>query len=253
MKRLLTISVLLLLVVEFFAFTFAVFESPANLFVSSNFVFLENYISESGSSFVRVAWQQRVTNLCGELGYTTDSQFSYGVVNYKLSNLTGFYGLNIKANVLPIDKFYLKVDIGGKIIVDKNLVIDFGVFDVTLISMDATQTIYLPVAFGGVTFFTENGWNISAGLNNVGDNKVQLGFNVNFPKWQFINKLSLTYLPVFRFSDNQFFNIFSGAVEFGFSNFRLGISGSYLLSEPDVNDNYLKDLYNLKILFGVGL
>ncbi len=253
MKKRLTISVCLLLVVEIFSFTFAVFENPANLFVSGNFVFFESYISESGSSFVKLAWQQREANLCGELGYMTDSQFSYGVVNYKLSNLTGFYGLNIKANVLPMDKFYLKIDVGGKVIANKNIVIDFGVFDITLVNIGATQIIYLPLAFGGVTFLAENGWNISAGLNNIGDNKVQFGFNVNFPKWQFVNKLSLTYLAVFRFSDNQFFDILGGTAEFNFSNFRLGISGSYLLSEPDFNDNYLNERYNLKILFGVVL
>ncbi|HON03518.1 MAG TPA: hypothetical protein PK065_01455, partial [Fervidobacterium sp.] len=95
MKRVLVLNIIILIgLTQSFAFFF---ENPANLIVNGNAVLFSMYAYQIDPYVYKISWQERSDNLCGELGYTTNSNYSEGVVNYMISDLKNNYGMNLNA------------------------------------------------------------------------------------------------------------------------------------------------------------
>lgn len=247
-KKVITISLFLLALTVFGTFI----DNPAGLIVNGNMISIGSEIYEISPYKLKIAWQQREDVLCGELGYTTDMDFSYGVINYKLSHLKNLYGVNVKLNVLPTENFFIKIDASGRILLTKDILIDFGVNDLTLLAMDTSQS-NIPTVFGSVDFVLENNLDIFFLINNFGADKLKISSGFGIFGFLPLNRLAISYSPIYRLSDGQLFNIVDGTIQITLSNFVFLLSGFYNLSDTISTDIYLKDKYGIKVSLGVNM
>uniref|UniRef100_A0A7C5Y613 DUF481 domain-containing protein n=1 Tax=Fervidobacterium nodosum TaxID=2424 RepID=A0A7C5Y613_9BACT len=248
MKRVITISLFFMVLTVFGAFI----DNPVNLIVNGNVISIGSEIYEVSPYTLKIAWQQREGVLCGELGYETDMDFSYGIVNYKLSHLNNFYGLNVKFNVLPTDKFFIKLDAGGRILLSNNVLVDFGVNDLTLIAMDSSLS-GIPVFFGSVDIVPFKNFDLFLSVNNFEASKLKLSAGLGIFGFLPMNRLAVSYSPIYRLSDGQLFNIVDGTLQITLPNLGFSVSGFYNFSDTVPTDAYLKDRYGIKVSLGVNM
>lgn len=248
MKRVITLSLLFVFLTVFGMFI----DNPASLIVNGNVISISSEVYELSSYKLKIAWQQREGVLCGELGYSTDMDFSYGIVNYKLSHLKNLYGLNVKLNVLPVENFFIKLDASGRILLSKDILIDFGVNDLTLLAMDTSMSS-IPIAFGSVDFVLINNFDFFLSINNFGTDKLKISAGLGIFGFSPLNRLAISYSPIYRLSDGQLFNIVDGTVQITLSNFGFSVSGFYNFSDTVATDTYLKNKYGIKFSLGVNM
>ena len=248
MKRVITLSFLFVFLTVFGMFI----DNPASLIVNGNVISISSEVYELSSYKLKIAWQQREGILCGELGYTTDMDFSYGIVNYKLSHLKNSYGLNVKLNLFPAESFFIKLDASGRILFSKDILIDFGVNDLTLLAMD-TSLSNVPTVFGGVDFVVINNFDLSFLINNFETDKLRVSAGLGVFGFLPLNRLTISYSPIYRLSDGQLFNIVDGTLQIILSNFAFSASGFYNFSDTVATDIYLKNKYGIKFSLGVNM
>ncbi|MGC8820322.1 MAG: hypothetical protein ACP5KD_06145 [Fervidobacterium sp.] len=254
MKKKTLISLILLTLVSVSSFSFFL-ENPTNLIVSGNSVYFEMKTIDQDGILLKVGWQKREGVLNGELGYQTNTDFSTGFVNYKLSSLKDNFGLNIKFQVMPADKFKLSLDAAGRIFLSNYTLVDFGALDIVLFSTEIPIN-KIPEFFGGITSVLTKNVGISVYVNSIEENKLRLSLGTSLYNL-FFNSLTFAYSPVFRISDDRtqidIFNFIDGTLTFTASNFRFALSGFYNLSETLDTDNYLKNVYGIKLALGVDM
>ncbi|MEN3043253.1 MAG: hypothetical protein ABDH59_08180 [Fervidobacterium sp.] len=246
MKKTITLN---LFFITFIAFGMFI-DNPVNLLVNGNMIFVGSEVYDLSGYTLKVAWQQREGVLCGELGYTTDSNFSYGIINYKLSHMKNLYGLNVKFNVFPIENFFIRLDASGRIVLNNYALINFGFNDLSLLVMD-TSLSSVPAVFGGIDLVFGKNFELSFAVNNFETNKVR--FSLGFGAFGFlpVNRLAIFYSPIYRLSDGKLINIIDGIVQITLSNFSFSLAGFYNISDTVLDDKYLRDKYGIKFSLGV--
>ncbi|MCX7653455.1 MAG: hypothetical protein N2Z58_02090 [Fervidobacterium sp.] len=246
MKKIVTLNLFLITFIAFGMFI----DNPVNLLVNGNVIFVGSEFYDLSDNTLKVAWQQREGVLCGELGYTTDSNFSYGMINYKLSHMKNLYGLNVKFNVLPVEKFFIRLDASGRIVLNNYALINFGFNDLSLLVMDTSMSS-VPTVFGGIDLVFGKNFELSFTVNNFETNKVR--FSLGFGAFGFspVNRLAVFYSPIYRLSDGKLFNIVEGIIQTTLSNFSFSLAGFYNISDTVSDDRYLKYKYGIKFSLGV--
>lgn len=247
MKKVITLSLFFIILRTFGIFI----DNPVNLIVNGNVISIDSQIYEATYKF-KIAWQQREGNLCGELGYETDMDFSYSIVNYKLSHLKNLYGLNVKFNVFPPENFFIKLDIAGRILLSNIMLVDFGINDLTLFAAD-TSISSIPTAFGSVDVVIANNIDLFFLINNFETDKLKISAGLGVFGFPPLNKLAISYSPIYKLSNAQLFNIVDGTFQITLSNFFVSVSGFYNFSDTVPTDAYLKYRYGVKLSLGVNM
>ncbi|MFN3327921.1 MAG: hypothetical protein ACK40U_03560 [Fervidobacterium pennivorans] len=227
-------------------------DNPASFAVSGNAFSFSTEFYAVGNYTLKFAWQQREGNLSGELGYTTDNTFTLGILNYKLSDLKNGYGFNIKARLLPSDNFSLFMDAGGRIVLNPQFLLEFGISDVTLVNL-GTQGSPIPFFYGKADFVYEKNFNAFAGFGYYNGDKLKLmlGFGIfGFPP---INIFTIVYTPVYKFLPGEIagYSLIECNLFLKLSNFDFKFSGFYNVTELLSSDELLRNQYGFKLSVGV--
>lgn len=253
MKKVLILNIILFTLLFGLTQSFAFFfENPANLVVSGNAVLFSMDAYQLDPYVYKVAWQERSDNLCGELGYTIDSNYSEGVINYKLSDLKNNYGMNLNAKVIPWGETYVKVDVGGKVAAATNITVSFAVYNITLYA-SKTSDATIPNFVGGSEYKFNKNFGLGLDVGNFGSNILQFSFGGIVSNFGYIDNLKVAYSPFYRMSDGKIFNVIDGSVNLKISNFIVGLSGFYNFDGSIATEKYLKNQYGFRIVVGAGL
>ncbi|HCI29510.1 MAG TPA: hypothetical protein PKI14_07795 [Fervidobacterium sp.] len=250
MKKILIVSMLILIgLTQLFAFFF---ENPANLVVSGNAVLFSMDAYQVDPYVYKIAWQQRSDNLCGELGYTIDSNYSEGLVNYKLSDTKSNYGMNLNIRVIPWGENYVKVDVGGKVADATDVSASFAVYNITLYASKTSDAV-LPNFVGGIEYKFNNNFGMGFDIGNFGTNILKFSFSALVMNFEALGNLKVSYSPLYRLSDGNVFNVVEGSSNLRISNFIIKLSGFYNFNGSIATEQYLRNQYGLTFSIGVGL
>jgi len=250
MKKILVLNIIILIgLTQSFAFFF---ENPANLIVSGNAVLFSMHAYQLDPYTYKLSWQERSDNLCGELGYTTNSNYSEGVINYMISDLKNNYGMNLNVKVIPLGETYVKVDVGGKVAAATNVSVSLAVYNITLYA-SKTSDAALPNFVGSAEYLFNDKFGVGFDVSNFGSNVFQVSLGGIARSFGYLNDLRISYSPLYRLSDGKIFNIVDGSVDLRVSNFIVGLSGFYNFDGSIATEKYLKNQYGFRVVVGAGL
>lgn len=225
-------------------------ENPADFYMDGNIALFSAMFFSSGTGNLKVAWQQREKNLVGELGYTTDLDFSTAYINYKLTNVTGRYGADLRFKVMPVEEFSFEIDAGVSVAISKELKASLGVYELSLYA-PAGQPFKVPTFVSELRY--EVNKNFAAGLllRNFASEFICVGLELSLSDLLPLSLLAVSYAPIYRWTDGAIWNVFAGVLKLAFQSFTLSVSGFYNLDGTIGPGRYLDSNLGGRVELGV--
>jgi hypothetical protein len=220
-------------------------ENPVYFLSGNNSFAFSIMVQEQTGWNLGVYWRQIERTLFGELGYTTDSTYATGVVNYRLVDISKFYALNIKFKILPLDAKMLSLDAGGLIKVSDSSILSFAVYNLVLYS--EKQENSLPSLEAVFNQSVTNQTGVKIGVSNIGVDYLRFTLGIAISKIAPFNEIIFSYVPVYSLSGGTLYHSIYGKTNVIVDNYIFELSGFYNLSENISNYEELKSKYGLKI------
>ncbi|WP_448377340.1 hypothetical protein [Fervidobacterium sp.] len=252
MKKAVVLSTLISLVTLISVTTFGFFyENPVYFLSGKNTLFFSTESYEFSSFNFSVAWQQREGNLFGEIGYTTDSTYATGTVNYRIVDIIKLYALNIKFKVLPLDKKALVVDAGGFMKVSDSFLLNFAIHDLTLYT--EVQTRKLPIFNAYLQYLLPYSISMNIGVMNYETKYLHFDFGVSSGKMLPVGEFYVSYAPLYDFVGGKLYHFMNVKTSFVFSNYLFILRGFYNFSDVIPDQDELKAKYGIKFSLGFSM
>ncbi len=245
-----TINLLLFLCI--FTVAFATFyENPVYLLSGKNSLLLMFESYDTSNFNFSVAWQQREGELFGELGYTTNSLYTEGIVNYRIVDVSRLYALNMKLKILPLDKKVLMIDAGGLMKASDSIILSFAIHNLRLYSEESENA--LPVFDVDIQYLLPYSLAMNFGVLNYETKYLHFDFGISSGKILPIGELYVSYAPVYNFIEGKIYHLLSGKASFVLSNYIFVVKGFYNFSDVVPDFNELKSKYGVCLSMGLSL
>lgn len=226
-------------------------ENPV-YFLSGNNSFAFSLTAQERTGWnLGIYWRQIEEKLFGELGYTTDSTYATGVVNYRLVDISKFYALNIKFKILPLDSKMLSLDAGGLIKVSDSSILSFALYNLVLYS--EKQENSLPSLEAIFNWSVTNQAGVKIGVRNIGIDYLRFTLGIAISKIAPFNEIVFSYVPVYSLSGGMLYHSIYGKTNLIVDSYIFEISGFYNLSESVSSYEELKSKYGLKMTFAFNM
>ncbi|AMW33060.1 hypothetical protein SAMN04488510_1054 [Fervidobacterium changbaicum] len=227
------------------------YENPVYFTSGNNTLMFTIKIPQQSDWELGVYWRQRQGTLFGELGYTTDSTYATGTINYRLVDISKLYGLNLKLKLLPFDAKALSLDVGGLIKISDSSSLSFAIYNLMLYS--ERQERLLP------SMESVFGWSVTPqttlkfGLMNLGLDYLKFNLGFVLSKLLPLDEVVLSYVPVYALSGGMIYHLVYGKMKLLIDNYIIEVSGFYNFGESVSTYEELKSNYGLKISLGFNM
>ncbi|MGB9795443.1 hypothetical protein MNL76_08095 [Fervidobacterium riparium] len=249
MRKKITLIISVLFVFLSVSISASFYQNPVYILSGKNSLVLSFDTDESFYYNTGFYWRQREGNLIGELGYTTDSSYATGTINYRLIDVSKLYSVNFKLRVLPADAKALVIDVGGLMRILDKLNMSFSAYDVMFYNEKSER---LAPKFQVIFDYVFNVFGMNFEILSFGADVLRFGLGVSLNNLDSLKTLVVSYSPLYDLRSAKLSNALNFNGTFAMSNYFFEISGYYNFETID-NIPELSKTFGVKISVGFNM